>query len=84
MSPEVIMEQRYSKKSDVWSVGCTVLQMATGNPPYSEFSNHIAALFHITSATEPPAIPANLSEDARNFILMCFERDPAVSVKMRR
>ena len=29
MSPEVILEQRYSKKSDIWSVGCTVLQMAT-------------------------------------------------------
>ena len=60
MSPEVILEQRYSKKSDIWSVGCTVLQMATGNPPFSEFSNHIAALFHISSSTEPPPVPEEL------------------------
>lgn len=76
MPPEVIMEQRYSKKSDVWSIGCTFLQMATGNPPYSEFSNHIAALFHITSSTDPPPMPDDLSDNARAFVLECFKRDP--------
>ena len=72
---QVIQEQRYSKKSDIWSVGCTVLQMATGNPPFSEFSNHIAALFHITSSTEPPPLPAEVSQGLRAFALQCFERD---------
>uniref|UniRef100_A0A6U4JPI5 Protein kinase domain-containing protein n=1 Tax=Hemiselmis andersenii TaxID=464988 RepID=A0A6U4JPI5_HEMAN len=75
MSPEVITEQRYSRKSDVWSVGCTVLQMATGNPPYSEFSNHIAALFHITTTSEPPPIPEKMSSEGGAFILRCFTRD---------
>eukprot|EP00802_Teleaulax_amphioxeia_P009351 Tamp_09367.p1 GENE.Tamp_09367~~Tamp_09367.p1 ORF type:complete len:589 (+),score=101.45 Tamp_09367:209-1975(+) len=75
MSPEVILEQRYSKKSDIWSVGCTVLQMATGNPPFSEFSNHIAALFHITASTDPPPIPEEVSGGLRAFALLCFERD---------
>jgi len=75
MSPEVILEQRYSKKSDIWSVGCTILQMASGNPPFSEFSNHIAALFHITASTDPPPVPDDLSEGLRSFALLCFERD---------
>ncbi|KAJ1487879.1 kinase-like domain-containing protein, partial [Baffinella frigidus] len=75
MSPEVIMEQKYSKKSDVWSIGCTLLQMATGNPPFSEFSNHIAALFHITSSSEPPPVPTYISEDAQAFVKECFIRD---------
>ena len=75
MSPEVIRDQRYSKKSDIWSVGCTVLQMASGNPPFSEFSNHIAALFHITASTDPPPVPDDLSEGLRSFALLCFERD---------
>jgi serine/threonine protein kinase len=77
MSPEVIMEQRYSRKSDVWSLGCTVIQMATGNPPYSEHSNHIAALFAITNSNEPPPIPGKLSDQAKQFLLRCFARDPA-------
>ena len=77
MSPEVIMEQRYSRKSDVWSLGCTVIQMATGNPPYSEHSNHIAALFAITNSNKPPPIPDKLSDQAKQFLLRCFARDPA-------
>jgi len=75
MSPEVIMEQAYSKKSDVWSVGCTLIQMASGNPPFSEFSNPIAASFHITGTEEPPELPSALSEACKDFILQCFIRD---------
>jgi len=54
MSPEVVSDQNYSRKSDVWGVGCTLIQMATGNPPYSEFTNHFAALFAIADKEAPP------------------------------
>jgi len=77
MPPEVIMSQQYSKKSDVWSYGCTVLQMASGSPPFSQFSNHVAALIHITQAEHPPPIPAKLSDDCRNFIELCLQRTVA-------
>lgn len=57
MSPEVVINQNYSRKSDVWGVGCTLIQMATGNPPYSEFSNHFAALFAIADLdAKPPEV----------------------------
>ena len=30
LSPEVVLEQRFEKPMDIWSVGCVVVEMATG------------------------------------------------------
>ena len=36
MAPEVLAESHYGRKGDVWAVGCTVIQMFTGKPPFSD------------------------------------------------
>uniref|UniRef100_A0A3Q1BLY4 Mitogen-activated protein kinase kinase kinase 19 n=1 Tax=Amphiprion ocellaris TaxID=80972 RepID=A0A3Q1BLY4_AMPOC len=46
MAPEVINETGYGRKSDIWSVGCTVFEMATGKPPLAHMDK-MAALFYI-------------------------------------
>ena len=35
MPPEVIMQRGLSRYSDIWSVGCVVIEMAAGKPPWS-------------------------------------------------
>uniref|UniRef100_A0A3B4YDY9 Mitogen-activated protein kinase kinase kinase 19 n=1 Tax=Seriola lalandi dorsalis TaxID=1841481 RepID=A0A3B4YDY9_SERLL len=42
----VINETGYGRKSDIWSVGCTVFEMATGKPPLAHMDK-MAALFYI-------------------------------------
>lgn len=36
MAPEVIRENKYGRKSDIWSLGCTVLEMISGKTPWAD------------------------------------------------
>jgi serine/threonine protein kinase len=75
MAPEVIRQTGYGRQADIWSLGCTVIEMATGKPPWSgEFSEQISALFNIATTTDPPPLPDYLSEDAKHFLTLCFLR----------
>eukprot|EP00960_Hanusia_phi_P063038 765343-Hanusia_phi.AAC.2 len=53
MAPEVIRRQ-YTIAADVWSIGCTVLEMLTGVMPYSSLSNDMAVARCVLRNEEPP------------------------------
>lgn len=36
MAPEVILMTGQTTASDIWSIGCTIIELVTGNPPYSK------------------------------------------------
>lgn len=76
MAPEVICQQECSHRSDVWSVGCTVIEMFQTKPPWYELSP-LAAAFAIGQGTSDPKFPDQLSADARDFILTCLKRSPS-------
>lgn len=77
MAPEVIKQSGYGRQADIWSVGCTVIEMATGKPPFHEFTDQVSVLFHIASSNQPPPIPSHLSPVAQDFLLQCFARNPS-------
>ncbi|GAY58431.1 hypothetical protein CUMW_186910 [Citrus unshiu] len=64
----------YGLTADIWSLGCTVLEMITHRPPYSHLEGK-QALFRIGRGALPP-VPNSLSRDARDFILKCLQVNP--------
>ncbi|KAL0438028.1 UNVERIFIED_CONTAM: Mitogen-activated protein kinase kinase kinase [Sesamum latifolium] len=76
MAPEVVRSLGYGLAADIWSLGCTVLEMLTRRFPYSNLEA-MTALFRIGSGERPP-IPDSLSSDARDFILTCLQVDPSL------
>ena len=76
MAPEVIKQTGHGRQADIWSVACTVIEMATAKPPWSDFTTPVSAMFHIASAKGPPPLPAHISHEARDFLLLCFNRVP--------
>eukprot|EP01029_Cantina_marsupialis_P004278 TRINITY_DN1430_c1_g2_i1.p1 TRINITY_DN1430_c1_g2~~TRINITY_DN1430_c1_g2_i1.p1 ORF type:complete len:1159 (+),score=305.50 TRINITY_DN1430_c1_g2_i1:80-3556(+) len=75
MAPEVVNQQSPGRQADIWSVGCTIIEMATGQPPFSEF-NQIVALMKIASIKEPPALPDGISPLLTDFLSVCLKIDP--------
>ncbi|CAF3336885.1 unnamed protein product [Rotaria socialis] len=79
MAPEVIAETGHGKKADIWSIGCTLCEMATGKPPWSSEHNHLAVLLIIANGTKPPAdLPDTCPVSAQEFFRLCLTRDPVV------
>lgn len=75
MAPEVVNPKKtYGHAADIWSLGCTVLEMLTRQIPYPNVEwQH--AFFKIGRGDQPP-IPCHLSNDAQDFIRQCLKVDP--------
>ncbi|QCE08369.1 mitogen-activated protein kinase kinase kinase [Vigna unguiculata] len=77
MSPEVILQTGHTISTDIWSVACTVIEMATGKPPWSQqYPQEVSAIFYIGTTKSHPPIPEHLSAEAEDFLLKCFHKEP--------
>lgn len=76
MAPEVVKQQTHGAPADVWSVGCVVIEMLTGVPPWSDCGGQVQAIFKIGGTGELPTMPEWISDDARDLVSSCLRRDP--------
>ncbi|ORX92471.1 Pkinase-domain-containing protein [Basidiobolus meristosporus CBS 931.73] len=71
MSPEVVKNTHYTKKADIWSLGCLVIEMFTGEHPFPA-SSQMQAIFQI-GRNIAPDVPENISDEAKDFLKKTFE-----------
>ncbi|CAN1149483.1 Mitogen-activated protein kinase kinase kinase 18 [Linum perenne] len=77
MAPEVARGEEQWFAADIWAVGCTVIEMASGRTPWAEFAdNPVSALYRIGFSDESPSVPCWLSEGAKDFVGKCLIKDP--------
>lgn len=77
MAPELIeMQGSISSACDIWSLGCTVIELLTGiflisgHPPFYDMIP-MSALFNIVKAEHPP-LPDGISNNCQDFLMKCF------------
>ncbi|MCJ1331176.1 ATP binding [Thelotrema lepadinum] len=73
MAPEVVKQISYTRKADIWSLGCLIVEMFTGEHPFPN-CNQLQAIFQIGQKAKP-AIPEDASEEAKAFLERTFEHD---------
>jgi serine/threonine protein kinase len=82
MAPEVIEMTGPMTASDIWSLGCTVIELLDGKPPYHKLQP-MQALFRIVNDDHPP-VPEGISPAVRDFLFQCFQKDPNLRVSARK
>ena len=82
MAPEVIELSGATTASDIWSLGCTVIELLDGKPPYHKLAP-MPALFRIVNDDHPP-LPEGVSPLVRDFLMQCFQKDPNLRVSAKK
>ncbi|RLV95913.1 Serine/threonine-protein kinase KIC1 [Spathaspora sp. JA1] len=76
MAPEVIRTgETYNSKADIWSLGITIYEIATGNPPYCDQDASWA--MQLISKSKPPRLEGReFSPALKECIALCLDENP--------
>uniref|UniRef100_A0ACD6AFE4 Uncharacterized protein n=1 Tax=Avena sativa TaxID=4498 RepID=A0ACD6AFE4_AVESA len=75
MAPEAARGEEHGPAADIWAVGCTVIEMATGAAPWQRFASPVATLHHVAFSGEVPEFPSWLSDEGKDFLGRCLLQD---------
>lgn len=76
MAPEIIKQQPYGDRVDIWSLGIMTIEMIEGEPPYLD-EEPLKALYLIaTHGTPQLREPSAASKEMRDFLVVTLAMDP--------
>ena len=79
MSPQVVLNEKYDTKTDIWSLGITCVELVEGEPPNGELKpGKVMELI----ASNPPKVediikPDEHTDEFIDFVRLCLEIDPS-------
>jgi serine/threonine protein kinase len=68
MAPEVVKNIEINEHSDIWSLGCIVIEMITGKIPWSNLGSNQLEIFKIISNGVYPPLPTGISQYCQDFL----------------
>ena len=75
MSPEVLRGDGYDFKSDIWSLGCMLYELAMLKSPFKSEGLNLYSLFQKISQGDFQPLPENYSEDLRSLTYSMISTD---------
>jgi mitogen-activated protein kinase kinase kinase 4 len=78
MAPEMFTRnsiEGHGRSSDIWSIGCVVLEMLSGRRPWHDLENSYQIMFKVGMG-ETPEVPDEICTEGKSFISHCLRQDP--------
>uniref|UniRef100_A0A914XN70 Protein kinase domain-containing protein n=1 Tax=Plectus sambesii TaxID=2011161 RepID=A0A914XN70_9BILA len=78
MAPELIDNKGASRCSDIWSLGCTIVEMLTGDPPYGNISalRFVGAVCNKSLSYETKDLIPKASDKMQQFVSCLLQAEP--------
>ena len=74
-SPEVLNNLNYGTKCDIWSLGCSIIEMGGIEPWNNKINGYYQYIEIVGKSKEIPEIPNQFSNELKDFVLQCLEKD---------
>ena len=75
-APEILANKFYGTKCDIWSLGCTIIEMGGIEPWNNTLNGYYQYIEVVGKSDKIPDIPKQFSYELKDFVLNCLEKDP--------